>query len=198
MGKIGVGGFVLNDRGEVLVIQERNAKHPHWKLPGGIADLGEDLAETAAREVKEETGVDAEFVRVVSFRHQHDTVFGRSDIYFVVQMKAKSLDIRMDGSELSECRWVTLPQYIEFLSQPNGSNMNRIIAQLIQTAIQDGSYLIDEIDLPVSKRSKGGKLYAVFGTEKETCQAAFPASNHDAKSKLFSVQPAVNGVGGLY
>merc|ERR1712048_622514 len=115
MGKIGVGGFVLNDRGEVLVIQERNAKHPHWKLPGGIADLGEDLAETAAREVKEETGIDAEFVRVVSFRHQHNTVFGRSDFYFVVQMHARSLEINMDVSELSECRWMALQEYIDCL-----------------------------------------------------------------------------------
>ena len=39
----GVGGFVVNSRGEVLLIQEkwlRNIKLVHWKLPGGVAESG--------------------------------------------------------------------------------------------------------------------------------------------------------------
>jgi len=39
---IGVGGFVVNDRDEVLVIQERfnPLGKKHWKLPGGHKDPG--------------------------------------------------------------------------------------------------------------------------------------------------------------
>ncbi len=35
---VGVGGFVVNDKDEVLVIEERfsRAVTAHWKLPGGI------------------------------------------------------------------------------------------------------------------------------------------------------------------
>jgi hypothetical protein len=35
---VGVGGFVVNDKDEVLVIEERfsRATTAHWKLPGGI------------------------------------------------------------------------------------------------------------------------------------------------------------------
>lgn len=37
----GVAGVVINDKGEMLVIQERfNVVAPHWKLPGGLADKG--------------------------------------------------------------------------------------------------------------------------------------------------------------
>ena len=57
-----------------------------WKRAGGLADLGEELAETASREVWEETGVRADFQGVVGFRHQHNTVFGVSDLYFVCKM----------------------------------------------------------------------------------------------------------------
>ena len=32
---IGVGGMVINDKDEVLVIQERHFVTPHRKLPGG-------------------------------------------------------------------------------------------------------------------------------------------------------------------
>jgi hypothetical protein len=32
---VGVGGMVVNDEGQVLVVQERFATQEHWKLPGG-------------------------------------------------------------------------------------------------------------------------------------------------------------------
>jgi 8-oxo-dGTP pyrophosphatase MutT (NUDIX family) len=47
------GGLVYNEKGEVLFIY-RNKK---WDLPKGGKDKGEDISETAIREVEEETGV---------------------------------------------------------------------------------------------------------------------------------------------
>jgi hypothetical protein len=77
---IGVGGFVLNERREVLVVKElASGATAQWKLPGGLGDLGEDLGQTACREVMEETGVVTEFVSLVAFRHQHGNAFGASD-----------------------------------------------------------------------------------------------------------------------
>ena len=48
------GGLVFNKKGEVLFIF-RNGK---WDLPKGGIERGEEIAETAIREVEEETGVD--------------------------------------------------------------------------------------------------------------------------------------------
>ncbi len=47
------GGLVLNKFGKVLLIFRRG----HWDLPKGKQDPGETLAETAVREVMEETGL---------------------------------------------------------------------------------------------------------------------------------------------
>lgn len=47
------GGLVYNKNGEVLFIF-RNGK---WDLPKGGSDKGEDIEDTAIREVEEETGV---------------------------------------------------------------------------------------------------------------------------------------------
>ncbi|XP_019711282.1 nudix hydrolase 2 isoform X2 [Elaeis guineensis] len=58
--RVGVGGFVMNDKREVLVVQENSGKlHGSgvWKIPTGVVDQGEDIYAAAVREVKEETGI---------------------------------------------------------------------------------------------------------------------------------------------
>ena len=48
---LGVAGFVVDEQtDELLVIKERFAPRPMWKLPGGTADSGEDLHQIALRE----------------------------------------------------------------------------------------------------------------------------------------------------
>lgn len=37
---VGVGGFVVNDKSQILVVSEKYYTFPHWKLPGGMVDPG--------------------------------------------------------------------------------------------------------------------------------------------------------------
>ncbi|XP_052115963.1 nudix hydrolase 2 isoform X2 [Arachis duranensis] len=57
--RVGIGAFVMNEKREVLVVQE-NSGHFRgtgvWKFPTGVVDQGEDICVAAVREVKEETG----------------------------------------------------------------------------------------------------------------------------------------------
>ena len=65
--RVGVGCLVLDERGKVLLV--RRAYPPgagRWSIPGGHVELGEDLVEAATRELREETGVEAEPVGVVN------------------------------------------------------------------------------------------------------------------------------------
>ena len=50
---IAAGGKVLNQKGEILFIFRNNK----WDLPKGKAEDNESIADTAIREVKEETGI---------------------------------------------------------------------------------------------------------------------------------------------
>ncbi|ESR64592.1 hypothetical protein CICLE_v10010661mg [Citrus x clementina] len=56
--QIGVGGFVMNDKREVLVVKEECPRSCSgvWKIPTGYINKSEDLFSGAVREVKEETG----------------------------------------------------------------------------------------------------------------------------------------------
>jgi hypothetical protein len=54
--RVGVGAFITNGAGEVLLVQERRgpaaaAERPEfWKLPTGLVDQGEDIPNAAMRE----------------------------------------------------------------------------------------------------------------------------------------------------
>ncbi|KAL0324512.1 UNVERIFIED_CONTAM: Nudix hydrolase 8 [Sesamum calycinum] len=72
---VGVGSFVINDKDEVLVVQEKHSTpglFGLWKIPTGFIHESEEIYTGAVREVKEETGVDTEFVEVVAFRNHGD------------------------------------------------------------------------------------------------------------------------------
>jgi ADP-ribose pyrophosphatase YjhB (NUDIX family) len=81
---------------------------------------GEELADTAKREVFEETGVEAEFISVISFRHLHNFRYGCSDWYFVCLMKPITEDIKPCPHEIMKpCNITSRSLIIARLSESN-------------------------------------------------------------------------------
>lgn len=62
----GAGVWVRNRAGEVLLV--RDAERTGWGDPGGKHEPGESLAETARRELREETGIEADLDGVLEAR----------------------------------------------------------------------------------------------------------------------------------
>lgn len=56
---VSVAGLVSNDEGDILLI---NSPRRGWEYPGGMVEPGETFQEALIREIKEETGVDAEII----------------------------------------------------------------------------------------------------------------------------------------
>ncbi|KAJ0790484.1 putative hydrolase [Helianthus annuus] len=112
--RVGVGAVVLNDKREILLVQEKNGRWRGanvWKIPTGIVEMGEDISEGVIREVKEETGIDTEFVEVLAFRQWHKVFFGKSDLFFVCMMRPLSSDIKIQELEIEAAQWMPLEEY---------------------------------------------------------------------------------------
>jgi len=63
---LGAGGVLFDLEGNVLLIRDRQG---YWCFPKGHIDRGEDLGQTALREVEEETGIKGKLVRELSPTH---------------------------------------------------------------------------------------------------------------------------------
>ncbi|KAI7749678.1 hypothetical protein M8C21_033739 [Ambrosia artemisiifolia] len=112
--RVGIGAFVMNEKGEVLVVQEKSGKFRGtgvWKFPTGVVDEGEDICNAAVREVKEETGIDAKFVEVLAFRQSHKSFFEKSDLFFMCMLKPLSFNIQKQDREIEAAQWMAFEVY---------------------------------------------------------------------------------------
>ncbi|KAK9883792.1 hypothetical protein WA026_001987 [Henosepilachna vigintioctopunctata] len=123
---LGVGGIVVNDKSQVLVVKEKYATRTFWKLPGGYVEPGENLVDAAMREVLEETNISTEFQSLISFNHSHGRAFGCSDIYVVVNLKPTSYEIKKSDQEISECIWMDIQDY---LTHPEIHALNKLLLE---------------------------------------------------------------------
>ncbi|KAK4369298.1 hypothetical protein RND71_013090 [Anisodus tanguticus] len=128
--RVGIGAFVLNNDGQVLVVKEKYGKNTGtWKLPTGVVDEGEDICTAAVREVQEETGLETEFVELLAFRQSHKSFFGKSDLFFICMLKPLNFTIHKQDSEIEDAKWMPIEEYA---GQPklNQSELSKTIAKI--------------------------------------------------------------------
>lgn len=112
---VGVGGVVINEKNELLVVAEqyhRQTNPRFYKLPGGMLDPDEHVATAVMREVMEETGVRTKFEALVCLRHWHRARFNKSDIYFIARLTPLSHEITRREGEIAECLWMPVDEYL--------------------------------------------------------------------------------------
>eukprot|EP00934_Nitzschia_sp_Nitz4_P005827 Nitzschia sp. Nitz4//scaffold128_size63911//47925//48794//NITZ4_006226-RA/size63911-processed-gene-0.19-mRNA-1//1//CDS//3329534853//5817//frame0 len=147
---VGVGALVVNKRDEVLLVRELRKNYFHWKVPGGLSEVGESIPEAAIREVLEETGIQTKFHSVLSFRHSHGHAHGRSDVFFMCRLDPVE-ETDADGNsvipepvpqegEIETTEWVPMKEYramIEGWGDPSkGHPMMRDILKLYEAKVQ--------------------------------------------------------------
>ena len=95
---------IIPSEGRVVLI--RRGSDPYeglWALPGGFVEVGETTEDAAAREAKEETGLDVEIVHLVGVYSDpdRDPRGHNVSVAFVVRVIGGDLTAASDAAEVS-------------------------------------------------------------------------------------------------
>ena len=137
-------GVIVFHRGDdgcrFLLLLSRLTKRPLWEFPKGGVDAGETLAEAALRELREETGLASESIRIVEeFQHREEYRFtsGKADsrtlirkevTYFLAE--SLSTDVKLSAHEASQFAWLPLDDAIRKLKYKARREMLREAARI--------------------------------------------------------------------
>ena len=102
--KIAVGAAVGNDKGELLLV--KRADSGVWLYPTGWADVGYSAAEVVVKEVLEETGIEAEPLRLIAVLDGLRLGFTRVPLYSLVfHCRAVGGELRAHPLECADVGW---------------------------------------------------------------------------------------------
>jgi ADP-ribose pyrophosphatase YjhB (NUDIX family) len=105
-----VAGIVLNQAGQVLVVQRRD--NGHWEPPGGILERDETFEAGVVREVAEETGVAVQVERLTGvYKNMRRSVVA---IVYLCRAVGGSAHVT---SESRATRWIA-PDEVPALMEP--------------------------------------------------------------------------------
>lgn len=107
--KVAVGAIVGNDAGEILLV--KRVPSGVWLYPTGWADVGYSAAEVVVKEVREETGIEAEPVQllgVVDGMRMGFTKFGMYMLLF--HCRATGGELKPHPLETDGCGWFAKDQ----------------------------------------------------------------------------------------
>lgn len=120
--QVSAGGVAFRRVGSNLELAIVSVKPSlRWQLPKGIVDPGETFEVTAAREIREEAGIETEVLRLIeTIQYWYQRVqYGKRIRYhkyvhfYLLHYRAG--DVRDHDHEVAECRWVSFEEAIKML-----------------------------------------------------------------------------------
>ena len=115
---------IIRDAARGWILLHQRSDNGYWALPGGGLDLGESYAECCVREVREETGLEVEILRLVGiYSNPSENVIrypdGRAN-----QSASALFDCHVTGGELQldheslKLEWFDPSNLLEHLPEP--------------------------------------------------------------------------------
>ena len=138
-------GVVVFHRGDdgcrFLLLLSRLTKRPLWEFPKGGVDRGETLTQAAIRELREETGLSADDIRLIpgfEYREEYRFTSGTGETRTLIRKEvtyflAESLNtgITLSAHEASQFAWLSLEEAVRKIKYRARRDMLRSAARLV-------------------------------------------------------------------
>ena len=134
--KDGVAALVINPQGEILLIRayRYTTDSIEWEIPAGSAEKGEEILETAAREIWEESGYETTDHKLV---YTYYPINGISNqIFHIVHCQATQKTGDFDQNEVNSIKWVSKKEVEEMIGRKlirDGFSLTALLLYLTQT-----------------------------------------------------------------
>jgi ADP-ribose pyrophosphatase YjhB (NUDIX family) len=105
---VSVAAVVTNDKNEVLLLNHLLRPFASWGIPGGFIEAGEQPEEGVRREIREETGIEIDELRLIRVR----TVRRHIEILFRARSNEKG---EVKSREITDLGWFTpgnMPEHV--------------------------------------------------------------------------------------
>lgn len=137
--------FRQADEGFELLLVHKPRKNDAWQLPQGGCEHGETIEQAAAREVKEEAGIEPEVLHVSDHVYQYDfpksfrrfrpdNICGQR-IEYVFATIDPDVQVQVDGEEIDDFTWVTKQELGKYLKRKE-------YHELVKKIYADGTALL--------------------------------------------------------
>ncbi len=127
------GGCVLNEYGEVLL--QKRGDFNAWGFPGGAMEIGESAAETAIREIKEETGYDVEINELLGVYTKYFQAYPNGDkaqsILIFFSCSIAGGEQKIDGDETLELKFFPLNKMPPLFNQQHEDCLQDLLEKRI-------------------------------------------------------------------
>ncbi len=117
---VSVAAVVVNERGEVLLLDHVLRPFSNWGIPGGFINVGEEPEKALLRELREETGLELKNIRLLRVRtHQrHVEILYRAEASGAPEALSP---------EINQARWFKIEDIPEEMSDGQKSDAREFI-----------------------------------------------------------------------
>lgn len=128
----GVRVIILDENDKMLMVRHHHDDKDIWMVPGGGIEAGESSAEAAAREVKEETGLDVEIGRLIWHVEEVSERGQRFVNFFIARVSGGKLALGHDP-EYDDAHQVL--REVKFMSREEVQDLSNIYPHYLKDEI---------------------------------------------------------------
>ncbi len=130
------GGIIFNTKGQVLLINNAAMRDPnksYWGFPKGHIKKDESTEDSAIREVKEETGIDAKIVsKIGDSKYVFNSKTGKVFKIVIMYLMTCTYDkITHQKEELLGAQWIEVEDALKKLSFPTDKGLLKAAIKLL-------------------------------------------------------------------